>query len=215
MPHDRTWFSAAAKGTSADIAIYDEIGMFGITAKDFAEQVKALGPVDRINLSINSPGGAVFDGITIYNVLKSNKASVTVTVTGLAASISSLIAMAGDTIIMPENAMMMIHDPSGVVVGTSQDMRELADVLDKIKASMVRTYAGKTKMADAKIETLMADETWMTAKEAVAMGFADKVEKPIKMSASFDLNKFRNAPRREEDNLAAALELQHRAILAL
>lgn len=107
----KSWCSikAASDGTSANISIYEEIGGWGITAQQFSEDLKALGAVSHINLHIHSPVGDVFDGIAIYNLLSKHPAKVTVNIDGLAASMASVIAMAGDRIVMPENAMMMIH----------------------------------------------------------------------------------------------------------
>lgn len=190
----KTWFTAKAVDGEADVSIYDEIGMFGITAKDFADELNALGKVSHINLSINSPGGSVFDGLAIHNMLKRHKAMITVRVDGVAASIASVIAMAGDVILMPDNAFMMIHDPSGVVMGTSRDMRQLADALDKIKTGLVAAYASKSGLDRDEIEAIMTAETWLTAQEAVDMGFADSIEDPVRIAASFELSKFKNAP---------------------
>lgn len=106
------WYSMKASAEdTADISIYEEIGGWGISARQFAEELTALGQVNHINLHIHSPGGDVFDGIAIYNLLKNHPASKTVYIDGLAASMASVIAMVGDPIIMPENAMMMIHQP--------------------------------------------------------------------------------------------------------
>lgn len=190
----KTWFRAAASDGVGDISIYDEIGLWGITAKDFQTALKALGNVSEINLSINSPGGDVFDGLAIHNMLKRHKAVVTVMVDGIAASIASIIAMAGDVVKMPRNAMMMVHDPSGIVVGTSSDMREIADALDKIKTGLVSAYADKTGMDRDEIADLMKAETWLTAEEATDLGFADVIDEPRQMAATFDLSKFKNAP---------------------
>ena len=106
-------------GRGAEIVIYDEIGAFGIPAKAFLDELKALGPVPELTVRINSPGGSVFDGVAIYNALKRHSAAITVWIDGIAASIASMIAMAGDEIVMPENAMLMLHDPSGLVMGTA------------------------------------------------------------------------------------------------
>jgi ATP-dependent Clp endopeptidase proteolytic subunit ClpP len=196
MNDNRSWFRFEAKDKKrAEVIIYDEIGMWGITAKDFHQQLKALGAdVTHLDISINSPGGEVFAGLSIYNMLARHKAQKTVTIDGIAASMASVIAMAGDTIIMPENAMMMIHDPSGVVIGTSKDMRELANALDKMKSSMIAAYAGKSGKDREEIAEIMATETWLTAEEAVEMGFADEIEEPVKAAAKFDLSKFKNTP---------------------
>jgi ATP-dependent Clp protease protease subunit len=193
----RSWFTAMSAATgAAEIDIYDEIGMFGVTALDFNRELRALGAVSEINLRINSPGGEVFDGIAIYNILRRHKAKVNISIDGIAASIASVIAMAGDTVSMPANAMMMIHDPSGVVVGTSKDMRDLSDALDKVKASMVATYASKSNLSSEEIEKIMSDETWLTAEEAVEFGFADVIEAPIAMAACFDLSaRYKSVPK--------------------
>ena len=111
---DMNGFEIKCKGTMADILIYEDIGdgwLGGISAKTFADELKKLKNLTQLNVRINSPGGAVFDGLAIYNTLKKHKANVTVSIDGLAASIASVIAMAGDQITMAENALMMIHDP--------------------------------------------------------------------------------------------------------
>jgi ATP-dependent Clp protease protease subunit len=196
----RTWYSAAAADGIAELAIYDEIGIWGVTAADFRDSLAGLGKVDRINLRLNSPGGDVFAGLAIHNMLARHPAFLTVTVDGIAASISSVIAMAGDEIIMPENAMMMIHNPFGVVVGTADDMRDMAEALDKIRGGIVSTYARRSGQNAEAIIALMDAETWLTAKEAKASGFADKVSDPAKIAAKYSLSRFANPP-------AAALAL--------
>jgi ATP-dependent Clp protease protease subunit len=174
--------------------IYDEIGAFGIPAKAFLDELKALGPVAELTLRINSPGGSVFDGVAIYNALKRHQARITVWIDGIAASIASMIAMAGDEVVMPENAMLVLHDPSGLVAGTAADMRAAADALDKMAASMTAAYRDKSGAGDEEITALMAAETWLSAEEAVELGLADRVEQPVKMAAHFDLSRFRNPP---------------------
>ncbi len=186
-------FRAQAKGP-AEIVIYDEIGAFGIPAKAFLDELKGLGPVAELTVRINSPGGSVFDGVAIYNALKRHDAVITVWIDGIAASIASMIAMAGDEVVMPENAMLVLHDPSGLVAGTASDMRATADALDKMAAAMVAAYRDKSGRDDAEIGALMAAETWLSAQEAVALGVADRVEQPVKMAAHFDLSRFRNIP---------------------
>jgi ATP-dependent Clp endopeptidase proteolytic subunit ClpP len=186
--------AGSAAGSDAEILIYDEIGAFGVTAKQFTDDLKAAGEAKTITLRLNSPGGSVFDGIAIHNALKRHPARTVVHIDGLAASIASVIAMAGDEVAMPENAMLMIHDPSGVVVGTSSDMRSTADALDRIKGGLIAAYRDKTGKPDDEIERLMAEETWLTASEAVALGFADRIEKPVRIAASFDLTRFRRPP---------------------
>jgi ATP-dependent Clp protease protease subunit len=193
-------YSMQAKGNKkAEIAIYQEIGGYwdGVSAKQFAEDLKGLGDIDEINLRMNSPGGEVFEGITIYNVLKNHKARVIVDIDGLAASIASVIAMAGDEIRMADNALMMIHDAWGFAVGTADDMRKTADTMDKVNGTIIGTYVKRTSKEEAKIIDMMHAETWMTAKEAKENGFIDQITDALEMAAHFDLNKFkyRNTPQ--------------------
>jgi ATP-dependent Clp protease, protease subunit len=191
----RRWYEFRARATgAAEIVIYDEIGAFGIPAKAFIDELKALGSLPELTLRINSPGGSVFDGVAIYNALERHGAAITVWIDGIAASIASMIAMAGDEVVMPENAMLVLHDPSGMVMGTAQDMRATADALDKMKAGMLAAYRAKSGRDEAEIEALMAAETWLSAQEAVVLGLADRVEQPVRMAAHFDLSRFRNPP---------------------
>ena len=106
----KTWFTARATDGVAELSIYDEIGSYGVPAKAFIDEMKSLGNISELTLRINSPGGSVFDGIAIYNALKRHPAKVIVTVEGLAASIASVILCAGDEVVMPKNALIMIHD---------------------------------------------------------------------------------------------------------
>jgi ATP-dependent Clp endopeptidase proteolytic subunit ClpP len=190
----KRWYDFRAQARGAEIVIYDEIGAFGIPAKAFLDELKALGPVAELTVRINSPGGSVFDGVAIYNALKRHDAAITVWIDGLAASIASMIAMAGDEVVMPENAMLVLHDPSGLVAGTAADMRAMAEALDRMKAGMVAAYRDKSGRGNAEIEALMQAETWLSAQEAVELGFADRVEQPVSMAAHFDLSRFRNPP---------------------
>ncbi len=165
------------------------------TAKDFIDAIKGLGD---FTLHINSPGGSVPAGNAIYNTMRRHQGKITAYIDGLAASIASVIAMGADKVIMPANALMMIHEPWSLALGNAEDMRKEADVLDKFKDSLVAAYTEKTGMDAAKVEQLMADETWMSAGEAVEMGFADEIEAPIKAAARIDsevLARFRNVPQ--------------------
>jgi ATP-dependent Clp endopeptidase proteolytic subunit ClpP len=190
----RRWYDFRAQAKGAEIVIYDEIGAFGIPAKTFLDELKALGPVAELTVRINSPGGSVFDGVAIYNALKRHDAAITVWIDGIAASIASMIAMAGDEVVMPENAVLVLHDPSGPVAGTATDMRTMADALDRMKSGMVGAYREKSGRTDAEIEALMQAETWLSAQEALELGLADRVEQPVAMAAHFDLSRFRNPP---------------------
>lgn len=191
---------ASDDGETAEILIYDVIGFDiwtgeGVTAKQFAEQVKDLGNVSQINVRINSPGGDVFDGMAIYNILVRHPAKIIVDVDGIAASIASVIAMAGDEIRMPENSTMMIHDAWGIVIGNDQDMRDMADILSKLDGQIAGIYARRSKLSDEEARKFMDAETWFTGSEAVAAGLADELTEPVKAAAQFDLSQFRNAPK--------------------
>ena len=170
----RDWCSIAvnADESSATVRIYDEIGFWGTTAASFAEQLDEL-DVDRIDLRIKSPGGSVFDGVAIYNVLRDHRAHVDVTVDAIAASAASFIAQAGDTITMGRQAMMMIHNASGVTVGDSGAHREMADLLDKINLAIAAIYADRSGVPQAEWLDAMAATTWYSAAEAVDAKLAD------------------------------------------
>lgn len=173
----KSWYTikAASDGTSAAIQIYEEIGGWGITAQQFADDLKALGDVSHISLNIHSPGGDVFDGIAIYNLLNKHPAKITVHIDGLAASMASVIAMAGDRIVMPENALMMIHKPWGISGGNANDMRDYAELLDKVENVLIPAYARKTGKSAEALAAMLEEETWMDGRECVAQGFADEV----------------------------------------
>ncbi|WP_108700610.1 ClpP-like prohead protease/major capsid protein fusion protein [Phytobacter sp. SCO41] len=172
-----SWYNikAASDGASATIQIYEEIGGWGITAQQFSEDLKALGDISHINLNIHSPGGDVFDGIAIYNLLNKHPAKITVHIDGLAASMASVIAMAGDRIVMPENALMMIHKPWGISGGNANDMRDYAELLDKVENVLIPAYARKTGKSAEVLASLLEEETWMDGRECVAQGFADEL----------------------------------------
>ncbi len=188
-----TGFKIECSGDNAEIYLYDMIGsdMFGgISAKDFADQMVKAKNAKRIDLRINSPGGDVFDGMAMYTLLKSSKAKINVYVDALAASIASVIAMAGDTIEMATPAMMMIHDPWGMTSGTAEDMRKQADLLDVVKGQIADVYAARTGMSGEQIRQMMAGEKWMTAQEARGMKFADQIGPDQAIAACIDRERF-------------------------
>ena len=183
----KCWYNmtpAKAEGGAAEILLYDIIGAWGISAKQFASDLKALGG-GTITLRINSPGGDVMDGTAVFNLLKADGRPITVHIDGMAASMASVIAMAGHKVVMPANALMMVHNPWTVSVGNAEQLRKDADLLDKVAGQIVGAYAGKcgdkTKRDD--IVVLMDAETWMDGKEAVAAGFADECGEPLKAAA--------------------------------
>ncbi|WP_020411102.1 ClpP-like prohead protease/major capsid protein fusion protein [Microbulbifer variabilis] len=196
----KSWYSitAAANNTEADIYLYDYIGYWGVTAKDFARDLKALGDVSKINLHINCPGGDVFDGTAIYNLLKDHKAEVETWIEGIAASMGSVIALAGGTVHIAENAYYMVHNPSAGVRGDERALEKTKSLLAKVKATMKSLYSSRTGMSDEEISQVMDDETWYTGAEAVEAGFATDTTAAMEMAASFSadhLNQFKNTPQ--------------------
>ncbi|MDU9415565.1 ClpP-like prohead protease/major capsid protein fusion protein [Pseudomonas sp. zfem005] len=182
-----SWYSirAAARGV-AEVLLYDEIGAWGISAQQFARDLKALGDLQRIDLRVHSPGGDVFEGTAIYNLLKHHPARVEGYVDGLAASMATVILMACDTVYIPENGLMMIHKPWGITGGDADDMRRYVELLDKIEDTMVMAYASKTGKSAEDIKALLKEETWMTGREAVEAGFADQLTEPLAAAAQLN-----------------------------
>lgn len=183
------WFKIENKGDKRlKIDIYDNIGggffFEGLTAKGFRRQIKDAGAVDEIEVHINSNGGAVFEGFAIYETLKSHDAKVNVYVDGIAASIASVIAMAGDSIIMADNAYMMVHSPRGIIFGKSKELRKQADLLDKLNNSIVDTYMTRVSVDRDEVLNMMEEETWLNASDCIEKGFADSsTEKESDVSA--------------------------------
>ncbi len=198
-------FSIRCQAGEAELVLYDVIDRwYGISAEAIHDKLKEAGNVGRIRVRINSPGGSIIEGTAIYNLLRSHPARVSVTVDGLAASMASIVAMAGDEIEIGEGAYMMIHDPTGVTWGDAEEVRAFAELLDKMKGQLVGIYARRTKQSEQDVSQWMRDETWMTAAEAVQRGFADRAAPGLKMAAvaAFDLrNSFRHVP----ENLSPCL----------
>lgn len=192
----------AAGERRAEVLIHETIGENwygdGLTAKRFARDLKALGEIDQILVRINSPGGAVFDGIAIYNTLKAHGATIEVFVEGLAASIASVIAMAGHTIRVGHGAMFMVHNPWTIAMGDADDMREVADMLDKVGESLIDIYHTRTGLEVAELRKLLDAETWLTAAEAVEKNFADEVDQ----ASTEEDDKATSAFRERVSNLA-------------
>ena len=211
--HVNAWYSirplaplaAAARGvqSAAEIFIYGDIGdsWYGesVTAAQFVKDLAAV-DASHITVRINSFGGSVPDGITIHNAIKRHPAQVTTAIDGLAASIASLIAMAGDTVQIAENAMLMIHAPWGGVMGNAAALRDYAAMLDTWALAMSTSYAAKSGQSEADILSLLQDgaDHWYTAAQAKEQGFADQVVTASPESAgamaSFDLTRYRTAP---------------------
>lgn len=188
-----------AGADEAEILIYDGIGKDwwgdGVTAKQFVEDLRALGNPRTLSVRINSGGGDVFDGIAIHGALARHPARKVVHVDGIAASAASLIAMAGDEIRMGAGTFVMIHNPATLAMGDSREMRRVADVLESVANQMGEIYSARTGQPSVTLRAWMDAETWMDPDQAVANGFADGVDdETIKMAASLDLNRFRNVP---------------------
>ncbi len=203
-PRPAGWFNVVRNdaGGPTRVDIYDEIGYGGwfsegVNAADF---VKLLASIEGdLEVHINSPGGDVFEGLAIYNSLAQRPGNVVTVVDGLAASAASFIAQAGKTRIIAPGAMMMIHEASGLCMGNAADMRELADLLDKVSANIASLYAEHAGDVDD-WRAAMRAETWYTADEAVAAGLADSLaERPtsgaLAAAAKFDLSAYLHAPR--------------------
>lgn len=183
----------AAAG-EATLFIYDYIGWLGVEAAPVVRELAALN-VQTIHVRINSPGGDVFDGLAIYNALKQHSARVIVHVDSLAASIASVIAMAGDEIHMAEGAFIMIHNPWTLAIGDAAELRKVAEVLDQVGGSLAGIYAGRSGQSREDVEAMMDEETWMNAEQAVERGFADSVDgREVEAAASFDLSIFNHVP---------------------
>lgn len=209
----KDWFrieNSADDPDSTDIYVYESIGgWFGMWAEDFIYDLKQVA-TSKINLRLNSPGGSVFDGIAIANALRSHPATVTVYVDSLAASIASVIALAGDRVVMMPQSQFMVHNASGAAYGDATEMTKMADLLDKQSLNIAKAYAEHTGGSLAEWQDYMAAETWFSAEEAVAVGLADEVVpmKPAKgatpadavaarMQQSWDLSMYRHAGREQ------------------
>ncbi|MGE3175914.1 MAG: head maturation protease, ClpP-related [Vicinamibacterales bacterium] len=227
----KPWYrfqNVADDPTAVDIHIIDFIGGWiddminryyneeiGVTARAFVEQLAQLpATVTALRVHINSPGGDVQGGINIANALREQSVSkgraVTTYVDGIAASIASVIAMAGQKVVMADNALMMIHNPWSWQIGNAAEMRKTADVLDTMREQIVATYKWHTKddLSDVEIKTLMDDETWMTADEALAYGFATEKVEGLKAAASITRNSLKTlkVPEQHRARVEACLQ---------
>jgi len=200
----------ARNSDRGEIYLYGPIGADwfgeGVTAKQFADDMKKLNGVKTIDLRINSEGGDVFAGKAMYSLLTEHKARVVVHIDGLAASAASYIAMAGDEINISEAAFVMIHNAWTVAVGGADDFRRQADILEQVNDSICDVYVSRTKKTKQQCKDWMDAETWFTGKDAVANGFADKVVANMKVAATVrDPAKFKNLPSSLLPRRSAAL----------
>ena len=208
------WLSYQPRASAmepATIQIFDQIGEdwfggSGVSAKAFSQTLQDIGQGPLV-VEINSPGGNVWDGLSIYNMLRGRQAPVTTRVVGIAASIASIIALAGDTVEMAEASLFMIHDPSGMVAGTSEDMRKMADALDQHAEVLAGIYAKATGKPVTQIRAAMKAETWFTAQEAIRFGLAHRATEQLAMAACWHPRAVtKTAPETVKNNLRRGLE---------
>lgn len=195
------WSFIKNEAGDGELTLYGEISDVSwwgdeITPSQFKKDLDDLGDISNLNIYINSPGGDVFAGQTIYSILKRSKAHKTVYIDGLAASIASIVAMAGDEVIMPKNAMMMIHNAWTITSGNKDDLRNMADTLEKIDGVLAGIYVGKSGRELEEVQEKMNAETWMTADDAFEFGLIDRISEDVKIAAMdkkfFD--KYHNVP---------------------
>lgn len=178
-------FTAKTATSPAVLAIDDEIGFWGTQPREFRDALAAV-EGDTLEVQINSPGGDVMAGLGMYNMLRNSGKTVTTRVTGVAASIASIIMLAGDTREMPSNAFAMIHSVMSGAWGTADEIREQADVVDKVQASLRNIYIDRMGIDEAKATELMAKDSWLTAEECLELGFVTKVVDPVQATAKFN-----------------------------
>lgn len=188
----RRWYALATSedGESADLNVFDAIGGWfdGVTAKQFVADLQALpATVKALNVHVNSPGGEVFDAVAIANALNAHPAAKTIYIEGLAASAATIVTQgSGGKVLVADNAIVMIHNPFGAVLGTAAEMRAEAEALDRIQGAIIATYRRKSNLRPETLARLMDESTWMDADEAVSNGFADAKMKGKRAAASID-----------------------------
>lgn len=189
----KSWEIKNLSNSKGEVLIYGDIETYqwleeDVTAFTFSKELRELGNISELDVRINSGGGSVFAAQAIYSQLKQHNATVSVYIDGLAASAASLIAMAGDNIYMPVNAVMMIHNPATIALGEKKDMEKTIDMLDKVKDTIIATYEAKTGLSYDELSKMMDEETWLTGSEAVELGFADELLDSVDVVASLKGN---------------------------
>lgn len=210
------WKITNDTGADAELLLYGSISdtsWYGdeVTPRLFAEELRVLGG-KPLTVRVNSPGGDVFAAQSIYNQLKTYGGHITVRIDGLAASAATIVTCAGDTVIMPSNALYMIHNPATYTWGDANEMRTAANVLDTVRQTIINVYKKRTSnsLTVEELAAMMDDETWLTAEEALAYGFVDQIDEKstvinhmkdgllIVNTVSCDLGKFRHADKVRE-----------------
>ncbi|MGE7932123.1 head maturation protease, ClpP-related [Viridibacillus arvi] len=214
---------ASVDGKSADVFIYGEITQwaweeFGeMSSIIFKEKLDEAGDVSTIKLYVNSPGGSVFEGLAIANMLKRHKAYVIAHVEALAASIAGVLIMAADEIRMPSNAMLMVHNAWTWASGNAEELRKAADDLERINQSTMQMYLDKAgdKLNESKLKELLDGETWLSADEALSYGLCDVVEVANKMVASIDekyKQQYTNLPKQLKELAPHIISAEEKAL---
>jgi ATP-dependent protease ClpP protease subunit len=213
----KTWYRITdSSADEAEVMLYDEIGgWWGATADDFIRDLRAIS-APKVRVRVNSPGGSVFEGVAIANAIRGLQAEVTIQVDGIAASIASVIAMAGDRVVMMPNTTLMIHDASGVCMGNAADMAEMEELLDLISDNIADAYAARAGGTRDEWRARMRAETWYLPEDAVEAGLADEVvptpsrrdeEPEPDMRKEFDLTAYGyQGPHREEPKAEPAAQ---------
>jgi len=224
--------SAAVDNDAATVYLYDaivsseiEADYFGgVDPKQFAQALAGI-KASTINLRVNSPGGSVFAARSMAQAIKDHPAKVIAHVDGLAASAASFLIMAADEIVMAEGSFIMIHNAWSMTIGNAEGLRQEADLLDTIDESLVKTYAKRTNVSKDDIRSMMADETWLDADQAVAQGFATSVAGQTtdpQMATQWDLSAYEKEPDAEpvikadteQDQRKRRIDLAKRALFA-
>lgn len=196
----------AKSKTRAELHIEGFIGEYGVTARRLREQLANQKDISDIDVYLNSGGGSVIEGLNIFNMLKRHQANITVYIGGLAASMGSVIAMAADLVVIPANALIMVHNPWGFAMGEAKDMRKVADILDKMRDSLASIYVARSGTTTEEIQALMDAETWMTGEEAVEAGFADVVEGEVEADNVIDIETARAQVQDRKNPMQAELK---------
>lgn len=175
---------AKEKGIS-ELYMYGDISRYDINAREVGKVLKEMdAKTDTLEVRLLSGGGDVFEGIAIYNLLRQSDKKIKMYVDGLAASIASIIMLAGDEVYMGEGTQVMIHSPWTVAMGNSRDLQDTIDQLDRVEAEMIRIYKNRTDMPESQIAKMMSEETWFNSDEAIEYGFADG---QVEISASYNI----------------------------
>ena len=191
---DSDWYAIDTSEDQTEVLIYDVIGWPFIDANVFARDFNRI-TSREITVGINSPGGDVFDGTAIFNTIDSHPARITTRIDGIAASMASIVALAGDEIQIASNAYYMMHNPWSLAIGDYRDFQKEGDLLERIAGNLAKTYSERTSVDIKTAQSMMDDETWIIGQELVDQGFADKVIGNKEAKATFDLSMYSNAPK--------------------